>query len=272
MSEFAVDGLQVAYHVRGRGPVCLAHPRGPGLHWPYLRMRELEEHLTMVYIEPIGTGDSDFLPDGDYTVDRHAQVVHRLINHLGQPKPFLLGHSYGGFVALQTALDYPNALRGLIVYDAMAYNGPERATQATHNIEALVGTVDPLGVQIVTTWRNITQGRARGTEALQRLLPAYFKDFRRADAGIAEWTRTAGLTVDPNRKESHWDIRERLRELAVPTLVRFQDAVLRFVAAHSLGHRPQAGRPPAAKRMRSVSKSTSAALRCARVALPANWC
>ncbi|HET6985326.1 MAG TPA: alpha/beta fold hydrolase, partial [Kribbella sp.] len=29
----------------------------------------------------------------------------------------------------------------------------------------------------------------------------------------------AGMTVDPNRKESRWDIRDRLGEIAVPTLV-----------------------------------------------------
>lgn len=30
---FDSDGITQRYHVYGRGPVCLAHPGGPGIHW-----------------------------------------------------------------------------------------------------------------------------------------------------------------------------------------------------------------------------------------------
>ena len=110
-------------------------------------------------------------------------------------------------------------LRGLIAYDAMAYNGPERDAQATRNVQAFATAGDPIGSQIMAAWQDLAQGRGLGMDALQRLLPAYFKDFRRIDASLAAWKKTAGMTVDPNRKESRWDIRDRLGEIAVPTLV-----------------------------------------------------
>ncbi|MCO1577534.1 hypothetical protein M8C13_17385 [Crossiella sp. SN42] len=44
--------------------VCLVHSGGPGIHWEYLRMPEPERHLTMVYLEPVGTGQSGRLPAG----------------------------------------------------------------------------------------------------------------------------------------------------------------------------------------------------------------
>ncbi|MEU2033738.1 alpha/beta fold hydrolase [Nocardia amamiensis] len=47
---FDSDGVTQRYHVYGSGPVCLAHPGGPGIHWEYLRMPALEQHLTMVYV------------------------------------------------------------------------------------------------------------------------------------------------------------------------------------------------------------------------------
>ncbi|MFF4450003.1 alpha/beta fold hydrolase [Streptomyces sp. NPDC001502] len=43
---FTVDGLTLRYHVHGSGPVCVAHPGGPGIAWRYLRVPELEKRLT----------------------------------------------------------------------------------------------------------------------------------------------------------------------------------------------------------------------------------
>ncbi|MEQ4715858.1 alpha/beta hydrolase [Nonomuraea sp. B19D2] len=34
----SVGGVAQRHHVAGAGPVCLAHPGGPGLSWEYLRM------------------------------------------------------------------------------------------------------------------------------------------------------------------------------------------------------------------------------------------
>ena len=40
-------------------------------------MPALEQHLTMVYLEPIGTGDSGRLPArGDYRLDVWARFLH----------------------------------------------------------------------------------------------------------------------------------------------------------------------------------------------------
>src|SRR4051794_26936265 len=104
-----LDGLLQRYHVHGSGPVCVALPGGPGVDWAYLRMPALEEHLTMVYVEPIGTGGSGRLashPHG-YTRDRYARALLALLDHLGLATPHLLGHSHGGVVAPYFALHHP---------------------------------------------------------------------------------------------------------------------------------------------------------------------
>src|SRR6266581_8476411 len=51
-------GLALAYHVHGRGPYCIVHPGGPGLDWSYDRMPPLEARLTLIYLEPVGSGAS----------------------------------------------------------------------------------------------------------------------------------------------------------------------------------------------------------------------
>ncbi|WP_132192835.1 MULTISPECIES: alpha/beta fold hydrolase [Kribbella] len=53
-----------------------------------------------------------------------------MARHLGEEKVFFLGHLHGGFVALQFALDHPESLAGIIVYDSMAFNGPELGEEA----------------------------------------------------------------------------------------------------------------------------------------------
>ncbi|MFD8981863.1 alpha/beta fold hydrolase [Streptomyces sp. NPDC059564] len=122
-----VEGVTLRYHVHGRGPLCVAHPGGPGIEWGYLRAPELEKSLTMVYLEPAGTGGSDRLgvhPDG-YTRARHSSHLAALIDHLPVHRVHLLGHSYGGFVAQFHALHRPDQLAGMVLYESAPLTGPE---------------------------------------------------------------------------------------------------------------------------------------------------
>ncbi|WP_433258508.1 alpha/beta fold hydrolase [Streptosporangium sp. CA-135522] len=109
----SIRGVLRRYPVAGTGPVCLVHPGGPGLGGEYLRMPHLKRHLTLVYLEPIGTGGSGHLPrPRDYRIDTYAQFLHELATHLQTPHPFLIGHSHGGFVAQHYALTHPTAEPG----------------------------------------------------------------------------------------------------------------------------------------------------------------
>jgi proline iminopeptidase len=224
MSELIVDGVKVSYHVAGSGPVCLVHPGGPGIHYEYLRMPELEQHLTMVYIEPVGTGNSDLLPDGDYSMENYAYYANEVARQLGEEKVFFLGHSHGGFVALQFALDHPESLAGIIVYDSMAFNGPELGEEAGRRVDeyAAEHAGDPLAGQVVQAWRedaDLPVDKAAHLDSLGRLLPVYFKDFRGIQDRIVDWMTAMDLTLDPNRQPCPWDVRTRLGEITVPTLV-----------------------------------------------------
>ncbi|MGC4857359.1 hypothetical protein ACLQ24_29335 [Micromonospora sp. DT4] len=62
--------MRQVYPVAGTGPVCVAHSGGPGIEWAYLRAPGIEEHFTMVYVEPVGTGASGRLDNhDDYRMD-----------------------------------------------------------------------------------------------------------------------------------------------------------------------------------------------------------
>ena len=61
--RITVNGAELAYAVHGRGPFAIALPGGPGFGGAYLRMPEVEQHLTVIYVDPIGTGASARLAD-----------------------------------------------------------------------------------------------------------------------------------------------------------------------------------------------------------------
>lgn len=63
-----------------------------------------------------GRGDSD-KPDTGYGLDAHAADVVRILDHFGLESAALSGHSMGAFVALQTALSYPDRVRSLVLLD-----------------------------------------------------------------------------------------------------------------------------------------------------------
>ncbi|MGW0998848.1 alpha/beta fold hydrolase [Streptomyces sp. NPDC002523] len=132
-----VDGLTLRYHVHGTGPVCVAHPGGPGIAWEYLRAPLLEQHLTMVYLEPAGTGGSDRLPSHPhgYTRALYSRHLAALIDHLAVPRVHLLGHSHGGFVAQYHALHRPGRLAGIVLYDSAPVTGAEHGAEAMRSVQ-----------------------------------------------------------------------------------------------------------------------------------------
>ena len=216
------DGVEIVYHVLGTGPLCIVHPGGPGLEWRYLRMPELERHLTLVYLEPAGTGASGALTEVPRTlVRRHAADLEAVRHALGVDRIFLLGHSYGGGVAMRYAIEHGEHLRGLVLYGTSAVTDAEWGKD---NDAAVLGFEH-------TSWYAEAHAAllapppppeyAHDCAKLRRLMPFYFADYetRRAEldpviASLRCWPRAKEL-----RKEHLDDLRPELAGVHVPTLV-----------------------------------------------------
>jgi lipase len=70
----------------------------------------------LVGVDLRGRGDSD-KPESGYGLEAHAADVVRVLDHLGLREAVLAGHSMGAFVALKTALAYPERVRALVLLD-----------------------------------------------------------------------------------------------------------------------------------------------------------
>lgn len=223
--ELVVDGVRQVYHVAGSGPVCVAHSGGPGLHWGYLRSRELERSFTMVYVEPVGTGESGRLPGAGYTLAGYARFLAEVVDHLGEGPVYLLGHSAGGFVTQTYALAHPDRIAGLILYATSPHAGPEFWAAAMDGLAAYPRRHPdvPEAAAVPATFQQAQA--APDDDSLSALfaaaVPVYFADFWSRRAEFAPWqagirmSREAALAQDP----ATFDVEDRLGELTVPTVV-----------------------------------------------------
>jgi lipase len=70
----------------------------------------------LVGVDLRGRGDSD-KPESGYSLEAHAADVLRVLDHLSLERAVIAGHSMGGFVALKTALMFPDRVRALVLLD-----------------------------------------------------------------------------------------------------------------------------------------------------------
>ena len=79
--------------------------------------RHLAPQRAIVGVDLRGRGDSG-KPGSGYGLEAHARDVVRVLDHLGLDRAVILGHSMGGFVALKTAISYPERVRALVLLDS----------------------------------------------------------------------------------------------------------------------------------------------------------
>ena len=219
-----VDGVPLAYHVHGRGPVCIVHPGGPGLEWSYLRMPEVERSMTLVYLEPPGTGASPPLASPkDYTLARYAQLLDGVVVALGLPRACVLGHSHGGMVAVTWAATYPGHVGGLILYDTAGRGDAE--TRKDQEAGAAAFAKEPwFAAASAALARNAKVATDAEADAVLRdEAPFLFADWTHRQAELGAWLASVHAFASPMRgtgePPASWDVRPKLSAVRAPTLV-----------------------------------------------------
>ncbi|POF28011.1 proline iminopeptidase-family hydrolase [Roseibium marinum] len=123
--DVTVDGYTVKTYSFGAGDeVLLCLNGGPGLPCDYLREAHSclgGEGYRVVAFDQLGTGSSDRPDDTSlWTISRYVEEVETVRLALGLGKVHLLGHSWGGWLGIDYALTYPDALKSLILEDTVA--------------------------------------------------------------------------------------------------------------------------------------------------------
>jgi pimeloyl-ACP methyl ester carboxylesterase len=130
-------GLRVRYLERaGAGPAVLLLHGLPGTAEDWNFVTRLLPGRQTVAIDRPGYG---FSTGGYFPLERQLQAIQELIGKLHLGHPILVGHSYGGTIALAFAERHPGELSGLVLVDAAATcAGPSAFTSIEARLVKLV--------------------------------------------------------------------------------------------------------------------------------------
>lgn len=123
MAVTEVEGAKVAYSEAGRGePTVLLHCTGGSRpQWQALSA-ELESRYRVIAPDLYGYGGTDPWPgDGPLTLAHEAALVEAVTQGCERPV-HLVGHSYGGAVALRAALEAPDRVASLTLIEPVAFH------------------------------------------------------------------------------------------------------------------------------------------------------
>ncbi|MFC0453163.1 alpha/beta fold hydrolase [Rhodococcus jostii] len=115
-----VDGARISYRVWGQpggNPVILIHGGAANARWWDHVAPLLSDGRRVAALDLSGHGHSDHR--SSYRRSRWADEVMAVAGIVG-PRPVVVGHSLGGFVALETAGHYGSELAGTVVVDSPA--------------------------------------------------------------------------------------------------------------------------------------------------------
>jgi proline iminopeptidase len=116
VATVSIRDVSLFVEVVGRGyPLLLKHG-GPGAdHWSMLPFRRCADRLTLIFYDHRCNGRSEGTPVSSMTWENLTADADALRQHLGFEKWAVLGHSFGGHVALEYALRYPASLSHLVL-------------------------------------------------------------------------------------------------------------------------------------------------------------
>lgn len=123
--DVSVDGHNLVAYSYGEGDeVLLLLNGGPGLPCDYLRDAHAwlkDKGYRVVTFDQLGTGASDRPDDASlWNITRYVAEVETLRQALDLGRVHLLGHSWGGWLAIEYAIHHPQALKSLILENTAA--------------------------------------------------------------------------------------------------------------------------------------------------------
>jgi pimeloyl-ACP methyl ester carboxylesterase len=112
----AVEGHPVHVREIGAGPpLVLIHGASGNLRdFTFSLAERLAARYRVIALDRPGLGYTPRLGEGGASITAQARLLMRAAERLGAERPILLGHSYGGAVALAWAVHHPDRLAGLV--------------------------------------------------------------------------------------------------------------------------------------------------------------
>ncbi len=210
--------------VTGRGyPLLLMHG-GPGAdHWTLRPFRQCADQFTLVFYDHRCNGRSTGSPVSSMTWENLTADADALRERLGFERWAVLGHSFGGHVALEYALRYPGSLSHLVLVDT---GGDSRWSQQNAARVLASRGASPAQADRARRLFNGDFAPRQMVPILLRLGPAYaahpsLRDTIR-ELAAGQWRgklRAEPLIFAGRQLCPGWSVLDRLAEITTPTLI-----------------------------------------------------
>jgi proline iminopeptidase len=223
MTKMSVRDVSLFVEILGQGsPLVLLHG-GPGAdHWTLFPFRRLADRFTLVFYDHRCNGRSQGAPVSSMTFENLTADADALRERLGFERWAVLGHSFGGHVALEYALRYPDRVSHLVLLDTAAdsrwsrENAPRLVLERGYGAEKaeLVrrffhGETAPRDMFRILMRLGPLYNPHTGLAALARQMAHEWRTKMAPEALIF-----AGRTLLPG-----WSVTKRLGEISAPTLI-----------------------------------------------------
>jgi proline iminopeptidase len=219
-----VNGTSLYYEIVGDGIPCIALHGGPGLDHTYFKASfgPLEDDLRFIYVDQRGNGRSDRPPLETITLPQLAADADVLRERLGYEEIAMLGHSFGGFVALEYATSYPDRLSHLLLIDTSPGDFEPTPDELAERPDP--STVSPEAVE--ATHRLFSTMPSSNEELAQRLpglARAYVHrtDPKELSSVLANTILDANTMMRGFQAFAGWSVVDKLDLVTCPTLVLF---------------------------------------------------
>ncbi len=129
----SVAGISLRYREAGRGVAVVLLHGNPGFLEDFApddsagAFASLAREFRVVAVDRPGHGYSGRPSAAGTTPLEQARLLHLALLQLGITTPVLVGHSWGGGLALVYSLEYPNEVRGMVLIGTRAYRDTGRA-------------------------------------------------------------------------------------------------------------------------------------------------
>ncbi len=223
MTTMPIRDVSLFVQVIGQGYPLLIMHGGPGMdHTSMLPLQPCADQFTLIFYDHRCNGRSDGAEVSSMTWPNLTADAEALRQTLGFEKWAVLGHSFGGMVALEYALRYPQSLSHLLLMDTC---GDTRWVQ--HNAPEILAKrgYSPAAVEAA---RRFFNGQLRPDEVFRAALKfarAYSYHFsllataRQVIFGPRLKMRPEAQIFGFGQLLTGWTVMDRLSEIEVPTLV-----------------------------------------------------
>ncbi|HEV7844394.1 MAG TPA: alpha/beta hydrolase [Pyrinomonadaceae bacterium] len=139
MPKIVAGDIELYYEQHGAGvPLVLIPGFGTGLWIWFKQLPAFSKEFRTIIFDPRGISRSD-APDAPVTIRTIADDVAALLRALRIESAHILGASFGGFVAQELALGFPEMTRSLTLC-CTSFGGPHHVPPSLETLQALAST------------------------------------------------------------------------------------------------------------------------------------